>query len=385
MNFIEFKEQPKGNHEFFFTYDAKKDKALLGSNRQSPPIVCLKDEKRSDGVIKIACVEHEMPHNSVYRLHRHQLVDVKSNELNETCYCDSFGVAIYEFKTSNYNSNNEIYIELKNLTIRRINENKFKNMVQKWNNCKLKSKCFDPFGIGFGEFIKKKIDLNCVRLVCQAFFNDNRTSKAILSDRIHNCKSEIKVHQWDSKTEAKLSGGDKFYLFLSELKTRTLREISAMFLDENGQEFMKVKPDYIHCNRAIRLTVPPYPLHGKIKTKSLEMKKRISCKFYLASDNQSYKSDLLKFDYLPECSSCLNLSTNELLCSNKTELENQDFQEKIYTNENLRLECTENLETILDPNNPESLQMDTNEFNFVDFDINHTMLNFLEIPSVDEI
>ena len=313
----------------------------MGENGQNPPIVCFKDEKRSAGIIKIACVEHEMLHNSLWRLHRHQLVDFKSDEIKETCYCDDFGVAEYVFKTSNYNSHNEINIELKNVTIRRINENKFKNVVKKWNNRKFKSKCFDPFGMGFGEFIKKKMDLNCVRLVCQAFFTDNRTSKAILSNKIQNCKSEIKVHQWDPKTEAKLSGGEKFYLFLSELKTQTQREISARFLDENGQEFMKVKPDYIHCNRAIRLTVPPYPFKGKIKINKLEMGKRISCKFYLASDNKSYKSELLEFDYLLQCPGCM------------------------------KLDYTENIE-------PEKIEID--EFSFDGFD--NLMLNLFDSPSV---
>ena len=276
--------------------------------------MCIKDEKRRAGNIKITCVENDVFMNSQYRLHRHQLIDCKSDKSNVAHYCDAFGVAKYVFKSSDYNNKNEICVELKNLTIRRINEKEFKEFVKQWNNDR--SKRFDPFGFGFGGSFKKKMDLNCARLCCQAFFSDNRTSKAITSDKIQNCKSEIKVHQWNQETETKVSGGDKFYVFLSELKTDQ-REISAHFCDEQEREFEMVQPDYIHCNRAIRLTVPAYPLNGIEPPELLFRENRIPCKFYLASKNKNYKSEFLYFHYLPDCLKCLDSSSKKILSPNK--------------------------------------------------------------------
>lgn len=322
MTFIGFKVKPISNHEFFFTYDAKKDKALLGQNGLNPPIVYMKDDKRRAGIIKIVCVEYEPFISEQYRLHRHQLIDCKSDKTDSICYCDEFGVAEYGFKSFDYNNENEIYIELKSLTIRRINGREFKTLVKKWNN--ERNKRFDPFNIGFSEGFKKKIDLNCVRLCCQAFFDDNQTSKPILSDKIQNCKTEIKVHQWDAEIETKISGGDKFYVFISELKTDQ-REVNAHFFDENGQEFGMVKPDYIHSNRAIRLTVPPHPLN-RIQNIEKESLDRISSSFFLASVNKNYKSEVLSFYYIPDF--CLICSPNKRLCEDPDDIYEKRIQRK---------------------------------------------------------
>ena len=54
------------------------------------------------------------------------MVEIRSDKPNLIFYCDEFGVAKYAFKTSDYNSNNEINIELKNVTIRRLNKNRIK-------------------------------------------------------------------------------------------------------------------------------------------------------------------------------------------------------------------------------------------------------------------
>ena len=284
---IRFKEQPKPNHEMFFSYDQKKEKILLSKNDKDVPIVNINDYKRRSGVLKVACVENDSP----FRLHRHKLIDHSGKTQN----CNEFGVATFYFKSVDYDAKHELNVELANLTIRRINEAEFNDMYKRWN--KIRNNQFDPFCIGFGDLsMKKKIDLNCVRLCCQVFFTDNQKSNFILSEKIQNCKTEIKVHQWNEQTEARINGGDKFYVFISELKTDQ-REIVAHFFDEQNVEFLKVKPDYIHCNRALRLTVPQYPNRK-------DFQNRILCKFYLSVENKNYKSEFLNFYYLPECRSC---------------------------------------------------------------------------------
>ena len=292
---IYFKDEPQQNHEMFFSYDLKKEKSISGRN-ETYPCVVFKNLNRRSGKLKVVCVDNEPVKNGFtfqqYRLHRHKLVDYS----NKTEFCDEFGVATFNFKAT---EDTKVEILLENLSIRRTKE----ALTDLEIKCSLnKIKKFDPFGIGFGD-LKKKVDLNCVRLCCQVIFDDKKKSLAIVSDKIQNCKSEIKVHEWINSTETQANGGDKFYVFISELKSDH-RDIYAIFVDEFEQEFARVKPDYVHSNRALRFTVPKYPryLNNKVKIS-------ICCKFFLAVLNRNYKSDLLSFHYITGCS--CELSSND--------------------------------------------------------------------------
>ena len=135
---IMFIDQPDQNHEMFFSYDNKKEKCLCGE-RTSEPMVKIFDNRNRSGVLKVACIDHEPIKSNVYRLHRHKLVDFS----NKTNFCDEFGVASFPFDY--YQDQAEF--KLKNLSIRRINENELNDVMNKWFENKNK---FDPFGIEFG-------------------------------------------------------------------------------------------------------------------------------------------------------------------------------------------------------------------------------------------
>ena len=313
---VEFMVEPAQNHEMFFSYDEKKEKRLSGESKDVP-IVKIRDKMCRSGVLKVVCVDHE-PFDKTrkkYRLHRHKLVDY----LNKTSFCDEFGVAIFPFDSSSYNKDrNEIFVKLENLSIRRINEQELNEYQSKW----LKNKNrFDPFGIGFGN-LRKKIDLNCVRLCCQVFIDEITTSRCIISNKIQNCKSEIKVRHWIDSTVARSCGGDKFHVFTSELKADQ-RNIVAVFCDIHGQEFQRVQPDFVHANRALRFTVPFCPF--QFSQSSLQ------CKFYLAVEDRNYKSDFLKFFYIPNCNCHFidnsSIGDDDLWISSSTLFQNVDEME----------------------------------------------------------
>ncbi len=284
---IYFKNQPEQNHEMFFSYDDKKEKSICGRN-EAYPCVIFKDSKHRSGRLKVVCVDNEPANNnntSQYRLHRHKLVDYSIKTKN----CDETGVATFIFKASEYTPDDEIMIYLENLSIRRTKES-LRDVELNWSLNKTEK--FDPFGIGFGN-LKKRIDLNCTRLCCQVILDDGTTTNLpIVSDTIQNCKNEIKVHEWIDGTETESNGAGIFYVFTSELKSDQ-RDVYVVFIDEFEREFARVIPDYVHCNRALRLTVPKHP---RCMDAGTEYPK--CCKFYIAVKNRNYKSVSLSFEYI---------------------------------------------------------------------------------------
>ena len=94
------------------------------------------------------------------------------------------------------------------------------------------------------------------------------------------------------------------------------------------------------------------------------MTDRVKCKFYLASNNKNYKSDYLKFCYIPECSSCFDLSSNNRpSCSKRRKIAIED-EEKDERNNNLH--GIENINE-LDEHGLDSMDLIETHFEIDDF------------------
>ena len=304
-NTISFYRQPVRNQEMEYEGDSRKDKCLKGQNFDSP-VICIFDLLRRSGVLKVTSVVHVPINDNRYYLHPNLLCNLPKKQQ----YCNDSGVATYKFFKQNYDKDCYVYINLENLCVRHSVKKNFNELKRKLH---LSTEKFDPFGIGFNEN-QKDVNLDYIKLCCQAFFEDRQKSEPIVSEYIFNGPADLKIEYWDDSRRVAVDNiNELLYVLVRKVSTEQREDIYGIFYDDQGW-LEDIKPVHNHHDQAFVFKIPQY----KNKISSNE----IVCYFQLLVKNKEfYKSEVKTFKYVP--------SPNKVLIQSQTIFEdNHGFEAK---------------------------------------------------------
>ena len=206
--------------------------------------------------VVVSCVTHDSENP---KAHPHKLVSPARGGTNN---CKN-GVCTAQVISP------DMTFEFRHLGIQCMKRNDLKKALEERKSIRV-----DPYQQGF-EHSKNpqkiaKIDLNAVKLCFQAFLEDPKTPGTyisvvpkVCSETIFNRRNELQIVDMSSD-KASAKGGKKLIILCEKIKKED--DIKVRFFQENTgwEAFGEFKPEDVHRQFAISLTVPPY-MDGDIK------------------------------------------------------------------------------------------------------------------------
>lgn len=281
---ISFLIQPIKTCDMEYEVDSRKDKSLKGQNNSDEPVVQIFDLLRRSGELRVVSVAHLAgDKNNKYNLHPNLLCNLPRKQQ----FCNESGVATYKFNTEMYNNDESVRIYFKNLCIRHSVKKNFNELKTKFFNSNEK---FDPFGVGFSSN-QKNVNLEYIRICCQAFFEDNEKTEPIVSDYIFNGHSDIKIEFWQEDFCVNIESTNQLlYVLVRKLSTEQRNGICGRFYNDYIDVIKK--PEHNHHDSALVFTIPELSITF--------IEGDVVCNFQLlviVENKELYKSDVKQFKY----------------------------------------------------------------------------------------
>ena len=251
-------EQPASNMRFRYESDggSKGAGVMQGANSTSEKRTFPKIQLRGftgKAFVVVSCVTHDSENP---KAHPHKLVSPARVGTNN---CKN-GVCTAQVISP------DMIVEFRHLGIQCMKRNDLKKALEERKSIRV-----DPYQQGF-EHSKNpaKIDLNAVKLCFQAFLESpEKPGKyasvipKVCSETIFNRRNELQIVDMSSD-KASAKGGKKLIILCEKIKKED--DIKVRFFQENTgwEAFGEFKPEDVHRQFAISLTVPPY-MDGDIR------------------------------------------------------------------------------------------------------------------------